>query len=108
MNYCPPGQLSGMFAPVQRTVESYIEDAFRAFKFTLEGKGREDGSAGVNTSPTMQRTMSPTQLGKDVTGTAAMNEERGTGTYGRGSESQTSRFGGQETVDYTRPPDAKS
>ena len=117
MNYCPPGQMTGMFAPVQRAIEEYIEAAFRGFKFALEGKGREDGGAqNINTSPTMQRSMSPTpqQLGKDVSGTSALNEEqRRTGTYGQSSEPdlgrQTSRYGGgPETVDYTRPPDAKS
>jgi hypothetical protein len=67
----------------------------------------------------MQRSMSPTpgQIGKDVSGTPAMNEEqRATGTFGHVSESdlnrhtQTSRFGGnpESAVDYTRPPDAKS
>jgi uncharacterized membrane protein len=118
MNYCPPGQMTGMFAPAQRAIENYIEEALRGFKFALEGKGRESaGSQNINTSPTMQRSMSPTaaQLGKDVTGTSAMNEqERGTGTYGQVSESdlsrhtQTSRYGGPETVEHTRPPDAKS
>jgi uncharacterized membrane protein len=119
MNYCPPGQLANMFAPIQRTVENYIEEAFRGFKFALEGKGREDGSPqNVNTSPTMQRSMSPTpsQMGSDVTGTPAMNQEqRATGTFGHASESdlnrhtQSSRFGGPETtVEYTRPPKAKS
>lgn len=118
MNYCPPGQMAGMFAPLQRTIEHYIEEAFRGFKFTLEGKGREDAQS-VNTSPTMQRSMSPTpgQMGRDVSGTPAMNEEqRATGTFGHVSESdlgrhtQTSRFGGspESAVDYTRPPDAKS
>jgi len=118
MNYCPPGQMAGMFAPAQRAIEDYIEEAFRSFKSTLEGKGREDGgSQNVNTSPTMQRSMSPTpaQMGKDVTGTSALNEEkRSTGTYGQVSEpdlgrhTQNSRYGGPETVEYTRPPDAKS
>ena len=115
MNYCPPGQMAHMFAPVQRAIESYIEEAFRGFKFTLEGKGREDGSAqNVNTSPTMQRSMSPAQMGRDVSGTPAMNEQqRATGTYGQVTDNdanrQTSRFGGgPDTVDYTRPPEAKS
>lgn len=119
MNYCPPGQMTGMFAPLQRTIEYYIEEAFRGFKSALEGKGRADGGvANVNTSPTMQRSMSPTpsQMGRDVSGTPAMNEEqRATGTFGHVSESdasrhtQTSHFGSPEsTVDYTRPPEAKS
>ena len=114
MNYCPPGQMAHMFAPLQRAIESYIEEAFRGFKFTLEGKGREDGGQNVNTSPTMQRSMSPTQMGRDVTGTSAINQEqRATGTYGQTTDSdvnrQTSRFGsGPDTVEYTRPPEAKS
>ena len=119
MNYCPPGQMTGMFAPIQRTIEYYIEEAFRGFKFALEGKGREDGGThNINTSQTMQRSMSPTpsQMGRDVTGTPAINEEqRATGTFGNVSESdrtrhtQSSRFGGPESaVEYTRPPEAKS
>lgn len=118
MNYCPPGQMAHMFAPLQRAIESYIEEAFRGFKFALEGKGREDGAQNVNTSPTMQRSMSPTptQMGRDVTGTPAMNQEqRATGTYGQPTDTdanrhtQTSRFGGApESVEYTRPPEAKS
>lgn len=118
MNYCPPGQMAGMFAPAQRAIEDYIEQALRGFKFALESKAREGGgSQNINTSPTMQRSMSPTpaQMGSDVSGTPAINEQqRGTGTYGQTSEpdlsrhTQTSRYGGPETVEYTRPPDAKS
>jgi uncharacterized membrane protein len=114
MNYCPPGQMAGMFAPLQRSIEYYIEEAFRGFKFALEGKGREDGGAhNINTSQTMQRSMSPTPspMGRDVT----PDEQRATGTFGHASESdpnrrtQSSRFGAPETtVDYTRPPEAKS
>lgn len=119
MNYCPPGQMTGMFAPLQRTIEYYIEEAFRGFKSALEGKGRANGGGdNVNTSPTMQRTMSPTpsQMGRDVSGTPVMKQEqRATGTFGHASEpelsrhTQTSRYGNPESsVDYTRPPESKS
>ncbi len=121
MNYCPPGQMARLFSPLQHPIERYIEEAFRDFKAALEEQGRGERAGpqgGVNTSSTMQRNLSPTpaQMGSDVTGTPAMNEQqRATGTFGHISESdlsrhtQTSRYGGPEqTVEYTRPPEAKS
>jgi uncharacterized membrane protein len=98
MNYAPPlGAFGRAVLETFDKVDQYIEQALRDFKSALEGKGQEGA------------------------------EERATGTFGGGSGSpagrpvdtgvttppsggmQTSRFGNQqETVEYTRPPEAKS
>ena len=46
MNYMPPGQMGRLFSLGQGKLESYIDQALRDFKASLEGKGQEDRIAG--------------------------------------------------------------
>lgn len=99
MNYAPPSRLlRPFFGSMSGQLEGWIEQALRDFKAALEGKGQEDAMRGV-------RTVGPTR--------SAGEPERATGTFGAApstpGETQTTRFGGPPTtVEYTRPPEAKS
>jgi hypothetical protein len=73
-------------------VDQYVEQALRDFKAALEGKGQEraTGTFGAG-SPGGGR---PVEAGVSTPPSAG---------------AQTSRFGNQqETVEFTRPPEAKS
>lgn len=105
MNWAPPAKMANLFSPVGSKLEHYIEQALRDFKASLEGKGQENWLEASERMP------------MSTSGTPAMNEQRATGTYGAGlnhnpaldQHTQSSRFGGApETVEYTRPPEAKS
>ena len=104
MNYAPPKQMARLFSPLSGKLEESIEQALRDFKASLEGKGQEHRIAET----------SARRPAGGVTGTPAMNQaeqRRGTGTFGSELDrhTQTSRFGGPESsVEYTRPPEAKS
>lgn len=93
MNYAPPlGAFGRALLETFDRVDQYVEQALRDFKAALEGKGQEraTGTFGAG-SPGGGR---PVEAGVTTPPSAG---------------AQTSRFGNQqETVEFTRPPEAKS
>ncbi|HTK95750.1 MAG TPA: SRPBCC family protein [Terriglobales bacterium] len=93
MNYAPPfGAFGRAVLEASTRVEQYVEQALRDFKAALEGKGQEH----------IEQRATGTDAGRPI--------EAGVSTPPSGPGSmQTSRFGSQpETIEYTRPPEAKS
>jgi uncharacterized membrane protein len=104
MNYAPPSALLRPFVvPMTGPLQSFIEHALREFKASLEGKGQEH------------------KIGEPLHSTGRISPgpipeaARGTGTFGTGSLTDTSRqtqhsgYGGQHNpVEYTRPPESKT
>jgi uncharacterized membrane protein len=94
MNYVPPmGSMGRAVLETFEHVDQYIEQALRDFKAALEGKGQENAQPRRATGTEGAR---PVEAGVSTPPPSA-------GT------AQTSRYGNQEqTIEYTRPPDAKS
>ena len=94
MNYAPPGGAMGRaILEASDQVHKHVEQALRDFKASLEGKGQENAQ---------QRRATGTDNGRPV--------EAGVSTPPPSAGAQTSRYGNQEqtTIEYTRPPEAKS
>lgn len=94
MNYAPPlGAMGRAVLEIFDRVDQYIEQALRDFKASLEGKGQENAQQHRATGTENVR---PVEAGASTPPPSA-------------GGAQTSRYGNQEqTVEYTRPPDAKS
>lgn len=105
MNYAPPMRLFRRFMrPVQDQIQFHLEQVLRDFKAALEGKGQAGSvqrSGAEKVGP-----------GTEMTG----HMQRATGTFGappvnsgstsrQGSETSP---GGNNPVEFTRPPEAKS
>jgi len=84
MNYAPPlGPFGRAVLEAFDRVDQYVEQALRDFKASLEGKGQERATGTFGGRPVEAGVSTP--------------------------PAQTSRFGNQqETVEFTRPPEAKS
>jgi uncharacterized membrane protein len=107
MNYAPPlGRMSRIVAPITSHLESYIDQALRDFKLSLEGKAGE-GTGNRSAA------RGPQSAGWDQN----ISELKATGTEGvrtmnpPGTPGTHTEYGGRVeapgAVDYTRPPKDK-
>src|SRR5207248_916611 len=104
MNYAPPlGAFGRAVLETFDKVDQYVEQAPRDFKSSLEGKGQERAT-GTFGGGSVSGSSASSVAGPN----AARPVDAGVSMPPSGSGRQTSRFGNQEeTVDYTRPPEAK-
>lgn len=100
MNYVPPFRMLRPWSPpLEKQIQSYLEQVLRDFKAAMEGKGQEGRKPPLRFG---------SEIGPGITGDAM----RATGTLGavnagsiQGSEA---RFNKPSPVNPTRPPEAKS
>lgn len=93
MNYAPPlGRLGGM-VPVEDSLESYIEQGLREFKYSMEGTGTES----IHGQATGTYGSDPAAAGSTLPGSPS-------GPGSKGPIGTPGEHAAPGTVDYSRPP----